>query len=174
MIPTEGRYAQIEKEALAITWACSKYVLGWKFIIESDHKPLIPLLSSKHLDVLPPRIIRFRLRLAKFDYHVYHVPGKLLVTTDALSRAPVPETGDSMLQEEVESFVKGVTQTSLSATPVRLDNSGMYSAQLAEQRVAEGGSCDAGSPLMYHMQLNQAHLDTTCRPTEVEVQCRQV
>ena len=53
---TEGRYAQIEKEALAVTWACerfSKYLLGHPFSVETDHKPLVPLLSSKHLDNLP-------------------------------------------------------------------------------------------------------------------------
>ena len=97
MSETEQRYAQIEKEALAITWACSKfsdYILGRKFLVETDHKPLIPLLNTKHLDVLPPRILRFRLRLAKFNYTVFHVPGKLLYAADALSRAPVPETGD--------------------------------------------------------------------------------
>ena len=45
MNETEQRYAQIEKEALAITWACNKfsdYILGRKFLIETDHKPLIP------------------------------------------------------------------------------------------------------------------------------------
>ena len=42
----------IEKEALASTWVCEKfrnYILGKSFI-ESDHKPLIPLLNTKHLD----------------------------------------------------------------------------------------------------------------------------
>jgi len=71
MTPTERRYSQIEKEALATTWACEKfsdYVLRWKFVIESDHKPHIPLFNTKHLDSLPPRIVRFRLRLAKFNY----------------------------------------------------------------------------------------------------------
>ena len=44
----ERRYAQIEKEALAITCACEKfsmYVLGKRFSIETDHKPLVPLLG---------------------------------------------------------------------------------------------------------------------------------
>ena len=46
MSDTESRYAQVEKEALAITWACEKfssYILGKMFTIETDHKPLIPL-----------------------------------------------------------------------------------------------------------------------------------
>ena len=59
--------------------------------------------------------------MAKFDYHVCHVSGKLLFTADALSRAPVSETGDGLLQDEVESFVEGVTQTSLPATSARLE-----------------------------------------------------
>ena len=60
MMETEKRYAQIEKEALATTWACEKfatYILGMKFLIETDHKPLVPLLGTKHLDSLPPRVL---------------------------------------------------------------------------------------------------------------------
>ena len=67
---TEKRYAQIEKEASASTWACEKfaiYLLGMNFLIETDHKPLIPLLGSKNLHDLPPRVLRIRLRLARFD-----------------------------------------------------------------------------------------------------------
>ena len=58
MTKTEERYTQIEKEALAITWACDKfsnYIVGTKIQIKTDHKPLISLLGSKRLDDLPPR-----------------------------------------------------------------------------------------------------------------------
>ena len=67
MSETEKRYAQIEKEALATAWACDKfanYIIGLKIIIESDHKPLVPLFGTKNLDNLPSRILRFRLKLA--------------------------------------------------------------------------------------------------------------
>ena len=50
LTPTKRRYAQIEKEALAFTWACgslSDYLLGLQFHIETDHKPLVPLFSPK-------------------------------------------------------------------------------------------------------------------------------
>ena len=92
----ERRYAQIKKEALATTWVCEKfvdYILGTKFNIETDHKPLVPLLSTTHLHSLPPRVLRFRLRLNRFDYDICHVPGKKLCTADTLSRAPIAEPG---------------------------------------------------------------------------------
>ena len=44
----EQRYAQIAKEALATTWACERfnsYLLGKTFEVQTDHKPLIYLLS---------------------------------------------------------------------------------------------------------------------------------
>lgn len=59
LTPTEQRYAQIEKEALAFTWACerlSDYLLGLTFCIQTDHKPLVPLFSTKHLEELPIRV----------------------------------------------------------------------------------------------------------------------
>ena len=66
MSNTGRHYAQIEKEALAITLACEKfrtYVMGLAFLVETDHKPLVLLLSTKHLESLPPHLIYFRLRL---------------------------------------------------------------------------------------------------------------
>ena len=60
----EQRYSQIEKEALGIIWACEKfkdYILGKQISLETDHKPLVPLLGMASLANLPPRILRFRL-----------------------------------------------------------------------------------------------------------------
>ena len=53
----ENRYAMIEKEALALTWACAKfdyYLVRRDFHLEIDHKPLVPLLGDKDLVALPP------------------------------------------------------------------------------------------------------------------------
>ena len=110
----EQRYAQIEKEALATVWTCEKfkaYLVGGMFSIETDHKPLVPLLSTKHLDCLPPIVLRFRLRLDRFDYTIYHVPGKELNTTDALSRAPSSVTGivSQKFQTELGEFIDTIT-----------------------------------------------------------------
>ena len=78
---SEMRYIQIEKEALALMYACenfSDYVLGKPILLETDHKPLVPLLGSKSLDRLPPWVLCFRTRIMRFRYSISHVPGKTL------------------------------------------------------------------------------------------------
>lgn len=113
--PTETRYTQIEKEALAVTWVCerlSAYLLGMEFMVHTDQKPLISLLGNTTLDHLPPRICRFRLRLLRFKYHISYVTGKQLVAADALSQAPM---GPEKLREndtldECKVFVDFVVQ----------------------------------------------------------------
>ena len=114
MSPTEQRYAQIEKEALAMCWACEKfqyYLAGRQFIAETDHKPLLSVLGDKELALLPLRIQRFRLRMMAFSYTVQYTPGEKLVLADALSRAPLSSIGnynDSsekvLLNEMIESL----------------------------------------------------------------------
>ena len=119
LTPKSVMHLSIEKEALAIVWACDKYstfVIGKHFTIETNHKPLIPLLSTKHLDSLPPRILRFRLRMTRYDYSIEHKPGKLLFTADTLSRAPCSTaTADNSIPDsEIELFVDTLT----SSTPI--------------------------------------------------------
>lgn len=111
---TEGRYSQIEKEALALVWACEKfsdYVIGKHITLETDHKPLVPLLGKTNLDSLPPRVLRFRLRLMRFSYNIHHVPGKDLHTADTLSRAPLAKSSKEHIAEGelTESFVSAIT-----------------------------------------------------------------
>ena len=97
-------------------WACKKfqeYLLGTSFKVETDHKPLVPLLSSKALDVVPVRVQGFRLRLMRFSFTIVHVPGKELNTADTLSRSPVSEGEDSReeaFRHEVKAYVNSVVK----------------------------------------------------------------
>ena len=121
---TEQRYAQIEKEALAVTWACehfSHYLIGMHFGIYTDHKPLVPLLGSKNLGELPIRIQRFKMRLMRFTFNISHVAGKDLVTADTLSRAPSRQSTeeDKNSEKEADAYVRLVIQ-SLPSTEKRL------------------------------------------------------
>lgn len=126
MSSTEQRYAQVEKEALAVTWACEKFanfIIGMKFQIETDHKPLVSLLGTKAISELPPRIQRFRMRLMRYEYDIDHVPGKLLYTADALSRAPLYRMTkeEEQFQSTVEAYVDCVIE-GLPASENRLND----------------------------------------------------
>ena len=123
---TEKRYVVIEKGALAATWACEKfsdYVLGTTFTVETDHRPLVPLLSSTDLSKMPSRILHFRLRLMRYDPVVKYVQGVHQKTADALSRAPTskPTKNDLIFIEETEEF-KNFMIKNLPATDQRLKN----------------------------------------------------
>ena len=90
MTSTECKYAQIEKEALAVTWACersSNYIVGKSITIETDHKPLVPLLMKHTIDKLPLRLQRCKMRQMRFNIKdVNHMLGKYLYTADTLSQ----------------------------------------------------------------------------------------
>ena len=106
-------------------WACEKfsdYIIGRPIHLETDHKPLVPLLSKTYLDRLPPRIVRFRLRLMRFNYTISHVPGKMLYTADTLSRAPVDAADKTtLIDAETEMFVQAVI-SQLPVSTNRLDD----------------------------------------------------
>jgi hypothetical protein len=106
MTECEQRYAQIEKEALAIAFACERfhqYVYGLRFQVQTDHihKPLIPIFG-KALNDCPARLQRLRLRLQRYDFELKFNPGKLMFTADALSRNYLSETGDGDLESQVK------------------------------------------------------------------------
>ena len=86
----EQRYAPIEGEALAAAWAtnkCRYFLLGLHFLLAVDHKPLLPIFSTKALDMIfNPRIRNQRVKLLPFAYTPIHVAGKANVTPDTLSR----------------------------------------------------------------------------------------
>ena len=72
---------------LATTWACERpadYLIGKTFRIETAHKPLLPLLDTKNLDEMSPRIQGLRMDLLRFNSTISHVPGRELTTADAL------------------------------------------------------------------------------------------
>ena len=110
MLEAETRYTQLRRKFLLShghVRIFSIYILGKHISIETDHKPLVPLMVNKQLDNLPPSVLRFLLRLIQFSYSI-HVPGKLLYAADTLSRAPLREESDAQTvqrQSEVEPFI---------------------------------------------------------------------
>lgn len=114
---TQQRYSQIEKELLAVVNGCRKfhyYVYGTDFVIETDHKPLLGLLS-KPIENLSPRLQRMLFELFKYRFQLVHVPGKKLYVADALSRCPTYLGVDTSFLENGAATV----HTIISATEER-------------------------------------------------------
>ena len=85
----EKNYSTIEKELLAIVYCVGHfrpYLYGQKFTLITDHKPLVWLHSVKDPT---SRLVRWRLKLAEYEYEVIYKAGKKNANADALSRNPV-------------------------------------------------------------------------------------
>ena len=101
---TETRYANIERELLAIVFACQRfntYVLGRQFTVESDHKPL-EMIHQKSLASAPPRLQRMLLQLQRYDLTIKYKPGKDMLLADALSRCPTRGSEEIKLDMRVD------------------------------------------------------------------------
>ena len=87
----ETRYAQIEKEMLAVVFGVEHfhyYTYGRPISVETDHKPLLSIIS-KPLSAAPPRLQRMLLRLMKYEVDLKYKPGAEMYISDTLSRAAV-------------------------------------------------------------------------------------
>ena len=121
----ETRYAQLDKEGLAIIFAVKKfhtYLYGRRFTIFTDHKPLLGLFGEdKPIPSLAsPRIQRWGLTLAAYEYALKFRPGKLISNADALSRLPLRETCSAVpVPGEIINTMEIVDKTLVTATDIR-------------------------------------------------------
>ena len=103
LMDAETRYANIERELLAIIFACqhfSTYLLGRSFVAESDHKPL-EIIAMKNLANAPPRLQRMLLELQRYNVSKYR-PGKEMQLADAISRCPARASQEIKLDMQVD------------------------------------------------------------------------
>lgn len=76
----------IEKELLAIHWGIQffrPYLYGRKFIVVTDHRPLVSLFSHKNPS---SKLTRIRIDLSDYDFEIVYKKGKINTNADALSR----------------------------------------------------------------------------------------
>ncbi|CAM1319420.1 Uncharacterised protein r2_g2776 [Pycnogonum litorale] len=104
----EMRYAQIDREALAIVYGVKKfrnYLLGRRFTLVTDHQPLQSIFGCKKglPSLTTARLHRYSLFLLSYDFTVEYRPGIKNSNADALSRAPVDSPCDD--PDETEEFL---------------------------------------------------------------------
>ena len=156
--PTEKNYFPIEVEMLAVTWGCNKmslYLQGLPhFQIQTDHKPLVPILNHKSLVDMSPRIQRLRMKLLQFTFTAEHVPGSTLLDADSLSRAPVLKysTEDEIAETDVSLHVQAIIEN----LPV------------TNQKLAKIREATAQDPILQevvqYIKLGWPHQKTQCLP----------
>ena len=120
---TERNDAQIEKELLAIVYACEKfdqYIFGKSdVVVESDHKPP-ETIFRKPIHSAPKRLQRMRLRLHSYDIRVEYKKGAMMYLADTLSRACL-----------------NVSQTNREPCDVRAVKEQIFSAELEQLKHEE-------------------------------------
>ena len=91
---TEKRYAVIELEALAVSWAIKKChtflarISNFQVVI--DHKPIVLVLNSKQLgEIDNSRLQCTCMRIMPYQFYASWIKGKDHDVTDALWHAPL-------------------------------------------------------------------------------------
>ncbi|KAK9296901.1 hypothetical protein QLX08_009211 [Tetragonisca angustula] len=99
----ERNYTTTEKELLAIVWSIKRlrqYLLGRKFVIQTDHQALKWLHNVKDPS---SRLMRWRLRLEEYDYEIQYKKGKENQVADTLSRLhPLKITSDKTFTNKIK------------------------------------------------------------------------
>ena len=85
LTPAERNYAQIEEELLAIVFAAERfhqYTYGRPVKVDSYHKPLETIFTTKPLASAPHRLQRMLMRLQLYDLHVSYKKWAHLLLAD--------------------------------------------------------------------------------------------
>lgn len=97
----ESRYSTIEKELLAIVWSVKYfriYLYGRKFVIQTDHKPLLWLQNLKEPNL---KLQRWKIILNEYDFEIQYVKGQHNKVADALSRLKIEKSDTDIDQHSI-------------------------------------------------------------------------
>ena len=128
------RYSQVEKEALAVVWACEKlhlYLYGREFKLITDNRA-VQLIFENPKSNPPLRIRRMALRLMSYNFTIKHKPGSENIA-DVLSRHPLESSKEDNNIDETESYVAFI---STHATPLALTKEQIINKTALDERLA--------------------------------------
>jgi len=112
----EQNYSTTEKELLSIVWSVKHfrpYILGRQFKIYTDHQPLTCLFNVKNPG---SRLMRWRIKLAEYQYEVIYKPGVANTNADALSlmrRVMLNRTSTPVTRVSFDTYLELITSKSI-------------------------------------------------------------
>ena len=118
---SEKNYSQIEKESLACIFGVKRfhaYLFGHSFQLITDHKPLITLFNeNKPIPMhVSPRILRWALTLAAYEYTISFKSTSHHCNADGLSRVPLQtaQNSNSPLPPEFVLLIDYISESPLN------------------------------------------------------------
>jgi hypothetical protein len=102
----KGRYAQIEKETFAVTFAClcfNQYTYAKNVTVGSVHKPL-EVIFKKSLIKAPKRLQRMMLFLQNYNVSIKFVKGTEMYLADTLSRTFITNGQVFLKETKIDKF----------------------------------------------------------------------
>ena len=136
---SQRNYSQIQKEALALIFALKNFydfLFGRKFILVTDHKPLIAMIGLHKgiSSVAVNRLARWGLFLSQFEYNIEYRKTKGYANANALSR--LLSGGDAKFdKEESEQNVHIVCSIKLLSRQVTTKDSQTLRKETAKDPV---------------------------------------
>ena len=138
---TETRYAQIEKEMLAIVFSLKKfhqYTFGQPVTVRSDHKPLESILK-KPLSSTPRWLQGMMMRLQKYNIDVHYECGAKMYIANLLSRAYLPEVGIEDGKEfELVNMVKLLPARDQKLSEIQRETEADQTLQVVKSLILKG------------------------------------
>ncbi|KAL0963940.1 hypothetical protein UPYG_G00315590 [Umbra pygmaea] len=152
---TETRYAQIEKELLAVVFACIKfkdYVYGKPIVVETDHQPLVTILK-KPIHTAPARLQRMLLQLQTYDITLVYKRGKQMYLADTLSRAPNKTSQCPATEDTFEVMCVSYISTN------RLEELGHTQPRIRDELVVDDGIVIKGQRTVIPHSLHREYIN---------------
>ena len=118
--PIERKYSQVEREALAIVWACERlklYLIGKQFNLVVDNKA-VELIYKNPKSKPSARLDRWGLRLIPYSFNIRYEPGHSNIA-DFISRNTTEEV--KVGEDYVENYVNMLVDCDVPVA-IKLEN----------------------------------------------------
>ena len=139
----ERNYATVEKEGLALVFAVKKFhqfLFGNKFLMYTDHKPLMGLFSETC--PLPARaaarVLRWAILLSAYNYELRYREGVKNGNADGLSRLPLDARNGDASQKVVSIAMVELVKAPVTDTELRQHTRNDPVLGVVLQRVLDG------------------------------------